>query len=138
MSLVKYHNKPLSIWDDFFGNASVFDKNFSKATMPAVNIKEDESEYMIELAVPGFKKDDFNVELNENTLVISSEKESSSEDEKDNYSRKEFSYSKFQRSFTIPKDVNVDEIKGEYNDGILMVHVPKKAADKLKKTIAIG
>jgi len=137
MSLVK-HSRPSTIWDEFFGNTNVLERNFSKASMPAVNIKETEGEYYIELAAPGLSRDDFNVELNENTLVISSEKKNSKEEEKENYSRKEFSFSKFQRSFTIPKNVNVEEIKGDYNNGILKVHIPKKAEDKLKKVITIG
>lgn len=138
MSLTKYQKPGTTIWDDFFGNTSVFDKNFSKASMPAVNIKETDVEYVVELAAPGLSKDDFNVELHENTLIVSSEKENSTEEEKENYSRKEFSYSKFQRSFTVPKNVNVDEIRGDYQDGVLKVHVPKKAEDKMKKTIKIG
>lgn len=139
MSLAK-HSRPSSIWDDFFGNTNVLEKNFSKASMPAVNIKETETEYFIELAAPGLSKEDFSVELNENTLVISGKKESSTKDkeEKETYSRKEFSYSKFKRSFTIPKNVDVQEIKGDYNDGILKVSIPKKAEDKLKKTISIA
>ena len=125
--------------DDFF-NRSLMNwgtSNFSESgtTLPAVNIKETENSYEVEMAAPGMKKEDFKIELDRNILTISSEKteehEENGEDEK--YSRKEFSYQSFQRSFNLPKEV-VDEekIKAEYKNGVLHLVIPKKEEAKQK------
>ena len=144
MSLIKKNKNLLPsfsrIWDDDdFFNRSLTNwglTNFSDAgsTLPAVNIKETENSYEVEMAAPGLKKEDFRIELDNNVLTISSEKtEEHEENGKEKYSRKEFSYQSFQRSFNLPKEV-VDEEKIEayYKNGVLHLTIPKKEESKQK------
>jgi len=144
MSLIK-RNKSLlpsfsRFWDDddFFNrsltNWGVSNFSDSGTTLPAVNIRESEDSYDVEMAAPGMKKEDFKIELDNNVLTISSEKTEEYEDnEKEKYSRKEFSYQSFQRSFNLPKEV-VDEekIKAHYRDGVLHLTIPKREEAKQK------
>ena len=102
------------------------------SSMPAVNIKEDEKMYSLELAVPGINKKDLKIEINEDLLTISSESKHEAEENKDGYKRKEFSYSSFCRSFYIPENVTRDKIEASYNDGILTVGLPKQEEEKSK------
>ena len=125
---------PISkIFDDFF-NTEIADwakQNYSATgtTIPAVNIKESDKDFEVEVAVPGMNKKDFKIEVENNMLVISSEKkeEKSEEDKEGKYTRKEFSYQSFQRSFTLPMDIIDDKkIEAKYKDGILTITIPKK------------
>lgn len=100
--------------------------------LPAVNIREDEKQYALELAVPGIDKKDLRIDINEDVLTISSEAKQENEENKDGYKRKEFSYSTFCRSFSIPDDVTRDKIEASYKDGILTVSLPKQEVDKSK------
>lgn len=102
--------------------------------MPAVNIREDEQNYSLELAVPGIDKKDLKIDINEDVLTISSETKNVNEEEKDGYKRKEFSFSSFCRSFYIPENVNRDNIGASYKDGILTVELPKQEEEKTKIT----
>ncbi len=111
--------------DDFF---PVFQNRTS--SMPAVNIREDEKNYILELAVPGIDKKDLKIDINEDVLTISSETKIETEENKDGYKRKEFSYSSFCRSFYIPENVNRDNIEANYKDGILTVGLPKQEMEK--------
>jgi len=128
--------------DDWF-DSSLGNWRSSGATLPAVNVRETNDDFRIEVAAPGMKRDDFKVELDNNVLIISSQREDSRE-EKDNnsdYTRREFSYQSFQRSFTLPEDkVEGDKIAASYVDGILQVTVPKKEGAKIKpaKQIAVS
>ena len=130
-----------NIFDDLFSK-DVFDwnnKNFTAtgSTLPSVNVKETESGYSIELAAPGMKKEDFKIELDKNTLTISAEKKAESEERDKNgkYTRKEFSYETFSRSFTLPANtVESDKIDASYKDGILQINVPKKEIAKQQAT----
>ncbi len=97
-----------------------------KHASPAVNIKENSKEFNIEFAAPGFKKDDFKVNLEENILIINAEKESEKSEENERFTRKEFSYKSFSRSFTLPQTINAEKINAEYSDGILKLNIPKK------------
>lgn len=99
--------------------------------MPAVNIREDENNYILELAVPGMDKKDLKIDIAEDVLTISSEQKNEYEDKQDGYTRKEFSYSSFVRSFYIPENVNADKIDANYKDGILTVSFPKQ--EEMKK-----
>lgn len=112
------------------------------ATVPAVNIKETEKDFTIELAAPGKKKEDFNIEVNENVLTISSEIKSEKEDKTDDgaYTRREFKYSSFKRAFTLPETINEDKINASYEDGVLKLALPKKeeALPKPKRLIEIA
>lgn len=123
-----------SLLENFFGRDVADFDDFSqrRGNMPAVNIKESDSEFEIDVAAPGLKKEDFKLNLENNILTISSEKEIKNEekDEKGNYARREFSYQSFSRSFTLPEMVEADKIKAKYNDGILSIHVPKKEEAK--------
>jgi len=113
--------------DDFF---PVMSNNVS--SMPAVNIKEDDKEFMLDLAVPGIDKKDLKIDINEDVLTISSETKNESEENKDGYKRKEFSYTSFCRSFQIPENVNREKIEANYKDGILSVSLPKFEEEKNK------
>jgi HSP20 family protein len=126
--------------------SNLFDDDFfpvltsRTSSMPAVNIKEDEKNYTLELAIPGMDKKDLKIDINEDVLTISSETKNESEEEKDGYKRKEFSYSSFCRSFYIPENVNRDKIGASYKDGILNIELPKMEEEKSKitKTIKIS
>jgi HSP20 family protein len=120
--------------DDWF-NSSLMNWRSEGASMPAVNVKESNDDFKIEVAVPGMKRDDFKVELDNNILTISSSKEDNRE-EKDRdgeYTRREFSYQSFQRSFSLPESkVEGGKISAKYTDGILYVTVPKREEAKVK------
>ena len=150
MTLVKTNGNLLNafptLFDDFL-HRDLFNwdrTNYaaSGATVPAVNIKENPDSFEVEMAAPGMKKDDFQVELDGNLLTITSEQRNESvENDENTYSRKEFSYQSFQRSFTLPKDVvDVDKIDAKYVDGVLKLIVPKKeeAKQKLPRRIQIN
>lgn len=126
----------LSSWvDDLFetGLGTGFLSNFNTGmTLPAVNIKENKDEYFLEIAVPGMKKSDFNIDVDNRILSISSEKSEEKVSEDENYTRKEFGYSSFKRTFTLPDTVESDKINAKYNDGILTVHLPKREEAKEK------
>jgi len=100
-------------------------------TMPAVNVREDDNQYELEIAAPGYVKTDFHINIDQEVLTISSKKEVSKE-EKENgkYTRREFSYSSFKRSFDLPETVDSTKIAANYNNGILSVVIPKKEEAK--------
>jgi len=124
-----------SSWmDEFFSRDwPSFSQNFNTGiTLPKVNIRETADEYFVEMAVPGMKKSDFTIELDNKILVISNEKNEEQEVKEENYTRREFGYSSFKRSFSLPETVNEEKIKAEYQDGILSVHLPKREEAKQK------
>lgn len=133
MSLIRRSDFP-SLLENFFGRDIMDFDGFSqkRSNVPAVNIQENEHEFQIDVAAPGMKKEDFKLNLDNNVLTISSEKEHKNEekDEKGNYTRREFSYQSFARSFSLPEMVNADQIKANYNDGILRISLPKKEEAK--------
>lgn len=108
-----------------------------KSMVPMVNIRETAENYLMEFAAPGLKKEDFNVELKENTLCVSCEKEISNERKEENFTRKEFSYEKFNRSFWLPENVKADKIEAEYHDGVLIVTIPKMEAKEPNPSMKI-
>lgn len=118
--------------------SNIFDDDFFPAvnnrisSMPAVNIRENEKSFMLELAVPGMDKKDLKIDISEDVLTISSETKNETEENQDGYKRKEFSYSSFCRSFYIPENVNKEKIGASYKDGILIVDLPKSEEDKSK------
>ena len=142
MTLVKRNGSLLNqmpvLFDDFF-NRDLFNwgnQNFSdtNTTVPAVNIKETAENYEVEVAAPGMTKNDFKVELDGNALTISSERSNEKlEKEDERYSRKEFSFQSFQRTFTLQKDVmDIDKIQAKYENGLLHLLLPKKEEAKQK------
>ncbi len=106
----------------------------TNSTLPAVNVKENDNEYLIDVAAPGMEKDDFNLNYDNGKLVISSEKKDEKEEKDDEkITRREFSYQSFQRSFTVPESVvEADKISAKYNSGILHVILPKRKEIKPK------
>ncbi|MBW8201994.1 Hsp20/alpha crystallin family protein [Flagellimonas abyssi] len=133
-----------SNWIDNFFNAdlpSVFTSNFNTGiTLPQVNIKETADAYWVEMAVPGMKKSDFHIDLDNHLLSISTEVKQEEENKEENYTRREFGYSSFRRTFTLPESVDDSKINASYNDGILSIHLPKKeeARQKPARTIKIS
>lgn len=123
-----------SFIDEFFGKDwmdSVFSDRPGIST-PAVNVKETNDDFMIEVAAPGLDKKDFKVDIDNNMLTISSEKEFKNEEQdQGRYMRREFSYTSFSRSFSLPDAVDAEKIKAQHKDGILMITIPKK--DELKR-----
>ena len=126
-----------SFIDNFFSR-DLMDWNNSNlsstnSTIPAVNIKENDDSFIIEVAAPGMSKENFAVNLDGDRLLISSERRDDKEEQDGNYSRREFSYQSFNRSFTIPEGtVDGDRIVAKYNDGILIITLPKKEEVKPK------
>ncbi|MEL0454625.1 Hsp20/alpha crystallin family protein [Flavobacteriaceae bacterium SZ-1-7] len=126
----------LSNWFDDFSIGefpSLFSSNFNTGmTVPKVNIKEEADAFVVEMAVPGLKKSDFNINLENNTLSISAELNENNEHKEEGYTRKEFGYSSFKRLFTLPETVEDNKINATYNEGILNIHLPKKEEAKQK------
>jgi len=144
MTLVKTTHP--SLLNRFFDSTELenwVSKNYSPSntTLPSVNIKESEDGFEVEVAAPGFDKKDFNIELDNDILTISSEKTVENETaEGERYTKKEFSYQSFTRSFNLPEDVDAEKITAKYKNGILSVVIPKKEEAKPKpvKQIKVG
>ncbi len=131
--LVKSNGIPVmpSIFDDFFRDWSLSNFSNTNTTLPAVNIRENDDEFKVEVAVPGMDKKDFKINLENNILTISSEKEIENEEKNDKYTRKEYSYQSFERSFNLPKNVvNSEKITASYKNGELIITVPKREEAK--------
>ena len=137
MSLVRFSNQLPSMFDRLF-EGDLFDwsnRNFSltNTTLPSVNIRENPDAFTVEVAAPGFDKGDFKLELNHDVLTISSEKQVENETkEGEHYSKREFSYQSFTRSFTLPNIADGERIDASYDKGILNVVIPKKEEAKPK------
>ncbi len=134
MTLIRRTNNLFpTFFDDFFGRDLLnVNKDFwGNSTVPAVNIKEENNAFHVEVAAPGIDKKDFKVELDDDLLTISYEKEHSKE-EKGDYTKREFSYQSFKRSFNLPKTVENTKIQANYKDGILHLVIPKRDDAKQK------
>lgn len=133
-----------SSWiDELFNKElpTVLTSNFNTGiTLPKVNIKETKDSYYVEMAVPGLKKSDFTVDLDNKILSITADSKTENQENEDNLIRREFGYSSFKRSFTLPETVNEDKIKAEYKNGVLSIHLPKleEAIQKPARTIKIA
>ena len=127
------YSSPFSSLMENFFNDNFFTRDFSNF-VPAVNVSENENEYNVELSAPGFKKEDFKVELDNKTLTISAEHREEKEEGKTSktFRRKEFNYGSFRRIFTLPETVNEENIDAKYEDGILKLALPKKEEAKAK------
>ena len=143
MALVRTNYPMLSsLLDDFFGTdlADWRSQNYSptNTTLPKVNIKEDEIGFVVEMAAPGMKKGDFNIQLDQNLLTISSEKQYEKEENEGNWMRREYGYASFQRMFQLPENANPDEIDASMKNGVLKIKVGKvKGQETSKKAIEI-
>ena len=129
-----------SLLSDLFDNEKFFDSDWLKRqSLPPVNVKETEKQYEIEIAAPGRSKKDFSILAENGVLTISSEKKEEKELKEKGYTRKEFNYSSFARSFSLPENANEEEIKANYSDGILKLEVAKKVISqpKAKKAIEV-
>ncbi len=117
-------------WNEWFDNSS-----FGRVmNVPAVNIAENKDGYVLSLAAPGKKKSDFNIDIDGNLLTISSETSESKEEKDEKFTRKEYNYSSFSRSFTLPDEVNMEKIDAKYEDGVLKINLP--CNENLKKISA--
>ena len=155
MSLVKFRKRrPFGnlMTQDFFDMDDFFDNRMwvrnmlpdafwtGKSAEPALNIKETDDHFEIELAAPGFSKKDFEVTIEDGCLNISAEKTHKEEEKEEDYTRREFSYNSFERSLQLPESVKEEEIKAKYTDGILSFKLAKKEEAKKKpaRTISIS
>jgi HSP20 family protein len=136
MTLIRRVNNTYPVFqnwfEDFFAPVQNYVNDRSRGSVPAVNVVEDENKFAIEFAVPGLTKSDFSINLENDVLTVKSEKENSNEETNTNYTRKEFSYSAFQRSFTLPEAADGEKIKADYKEGILTIEIPKKEEAKAK------
>lgn len=134
----------VNFFNDFFTNDWMdwSSRNYSRTntSLPAVNIAEDKDCFLVEMAAPGLQKSDFNIEVNNNLMTISCEKKEVNEDKEngETYTRREFSYQSFTRSFTLPESVDCDKISANYEKGILHVSIPKKEEAKPKPIRSIS
>lgn len=149
MSLVKFKKRTRPFADlvtsDFFDMEDFFDNRFWKRGLlnerfwngrtgePALNIKELDDHFEIELAAPGFTKDDFDITLEDGYLRVSAEKSAEKEEKEDEFTRREFSYNAFERSLLLPESVKDEEIEAKYKDGILRFNLVKKEEVMKKK-----
>lgn len=141
MKLVKrnqgYTTPVNSLLNEFFSDGfmnwphGTIDKSWKRS--PSVNIRDEKDAFELEFSVPGYSKEDFKVELDQNQLTVSGKLQKKEEDTKKNYTRREFSHSEFQRSFILPEDVvSEDELSAKYENGILNISIPKKEEKKPK------
>lgn len=145
MSLIRWNPEvsfpPLpAYFDSFFGSDfNGFFKN-AGAGLPAVNIVESKKNFKLEVAAPGFKKEDFKVEEKNGYLNISAENSSETDEKEGKYARREWQYNSFSRSFALPENVKGDEIVANYNDGVLCITLPKTSIEepaKIGKLISV-
>lgn len=142
MSLIKKSDWPFisngSWLSDFFDNDRYFDSDWmKKQSVPAVNVKETEKGFDVEVAAPGLSKKDFNISMDNHVLTISSEKKEEKEEKEKEFTRREFSYSSFSRSFALPENVNEENINAKYEEGVLKLSLTKKMLPQQKSRKAI-
>ncbi|MFK5855921.1 MAG: Hsp20/alpha crystallin family protein [Bacteroidota bacterium] len=139
MNLVRFNHPGFTNFFDHLEKTHHGLNNGYKGNVPSVNIIENEKTFVLEVVAPGVKKDDFKIDLDNQTLTVSREIEETKEDTKVNYTRKEFVYGNFSRSFTLPKSIKFDGIAADYNEGILSITLPKKDEEaKLTRKITIA
>ena len=139
MTLVKFRNRPSqpafnNLMENFFTDfPSMFRDDFVTANVKQfapVNVRETENGYELELVAPGLQKEDFKIDLDNNTLTISVEKKSENEEKKEKYLRREYKYNSFKRSFTVDENIDAEKISAQYVNGVLVVNLPKKVEVK--------
>jgi len=136
-ALTKFTERTPFVFDDFFKPWNNWFENdlFTGRAMniPAVNITDNKDDFTVALAVPGMKKDDFNIDIDGNMITISCEKEEKKEEKEAKFTRKEYNFSSFTRSFTLPDEILKEKIEARYEDGVLKLMLPKK--EEAKKTV---
>jgi HSP20 family protein len=123
-------------FEGFFRNDFMDLWNGNTSTVPSVNIREEKNGFEVELAAPGLKKEDFNIDVEGNILTISCEKESETKEggDSDNFSRREYNYSSFSRSLTLPDNANVEKVSAKYSEGVLHLSIPKNTDTEKQKS----
>jgi len=139
MNLVRFNHPGFTNFFDNFEKAHQGLTTGSEGKVPSVNILENDNSFVLEVAAPGIKKDEFKINLDNQVLTVSREVEESNEENAVNYTRKEFVYGNFSHSFTLPKSIKFDAITADYNEGILSISIPKKEEDvKLTRKIEVA
>ncbi len=140
--LAKYNRFYVPAYMDDFFNDAVSNRYYGKgyASRPAVNIVEENDEYRIDIAAAGLARDDFKIKIEDDVITVSSEKEESSNEENRNYTRREFNYGNFSRSFRLNEMIDQEKIRAEHRDGVLSVYLPRKeeAVKPGPRSIEIG
>ncbi len=131
--MLKLNNSFPYLLENYFNNQSDYLQRNHFKSLPSVNVTEKTDSFTLELAAPGLKKDDFKINFQNNKLTISAEKEVKTEEIDGKYTRKEFSFNQFQRSFTLPQTIDNEKIEATYTDGILVIVLPKKEEAKTKE-----
>lgn len=139
MTLIKFQNPKVkrffeseAMFPNFgnaFDNFLKMDYNYGEST-PSVNVTENDQEYHLEYLVPGFKKEEIKVALEQNVLTVKAERKTETVEEQKRYTRKEFSFSSFKRSFTLPENIDIDKMSAKHEHGILNIVLPKKVEEK--------
>ena len=135
MTLIKFKNEPASrmmdrspmfsdLFNDFFDG--VISNNITKSFSPSVNVKESDHKFKLELAAPGLSKEDFKINIENDMLNISAEKKEEQATQSEKYTRKEFSYASFKRTFTLPETADSEKIAAQYDNGVMTLVIPKK------------
>jgi len=114
-------------WNEWFDSGHIWNRTMK---VPAVNITDNKENYLISLAIPGMEKKDFNIDIEGNMLTVSCEKEETKEEKDKAYSRKEYNYNSFSRSFNLPEEVIQEQINAAYDNGILNITLPKQLLQK--------
>lgn len=128
-----------TLMEDFWNSDKFFSNDFFKSELPAVNVIDKGKTFFIEVSAPGFRKEDFKVEIEQGILTISAENQKSEHDEEDNYTRREFLRSSFTRTFSLPENVQQDEVNAKYENGMLGITLKKltqKSAAKKKVIVS--
>lgn len=132
MSMIK-RNQDLfgGLLENFWNDSAFLRPEYRNSAIPAVNIKDNTHEFEIEVAAPGLDKEDFDIQVEDDVLTLKVNKSAETSEEKDNFTRKEFSYFDFQRSFNLPKNqIDSEKVQANYKDGILCIKLPKIAEQK--------
>ena len=129
-------NDLFNVMDDFFskGFGDIYNSNLMKS-QPQVNVRETEGNFQLDVAAPGLKKDDFKIRIEDDHLIISAEVKNESEEKDDNYRRREFNYSSFERRYHLPETINVEAVSAKYEDGVLHIVIPKAEAPQAETKV---
>tara|TARA_R100001369_G_scaffold81213_1_gene112133 strand:+ start:7863 stop:8297 length:435 start_codon:yes stop_codon:yes gene_type:complete len=144
MNLVRRNNNWFpSLLDELFTENRLDTPNYENFSIPAVNIQEKNTNFVVQLAVPGLSKENFNIEVEDDILKISaevtSENEENTTEDETKFTRKEFNFKSFKRSFTLPENINVENVNASYENGVLEITLPKKEEEKvLKRMVEIS
>lgn len=136
------HNLP-SLFTDMFNPPSFFDRDLFDFdfgllptrlgfTVPTANTKETPKEYKLEIAAPGLDRDDFSIEINNHTLTVSAKKEEEKKDKEEGYSKREYSFNSFCRTFSLPENIKEEKIEARYDKGVLKISIPKSKETEVK------